>query len=85
MNTASRTILCLPNKGLRNCNTHQGVDHFLRTEYRVDTYHVQNLEYLDRGFDFDEFNDIDDEYEGMTIVEPLNTLDAIQFLNGYNL
>jgi hypothetical protein len=61
------------------CNTHQGVDHFLRTEYRVDTYHVQNLEYLDQ------FNDIDDEYEGMTIVEPLNTLDAIQFLNGYNL
>ena len=85
MHTLPRDILRLPNKGLRNCNTHQGVDDFLRTEYRVDTYHVQNLEYLDRGFDFDEFNDIDDEYEGLTIVEPLNTLDAIQFLSGYNL
>ena len=85
MHTAQRVTLRLPNKGLRNCNTHQGVDDFLRTEYRVDTYHVQNLEYLDRGFDFDEFNDIDDEYEGMTIVEPLNTFDTIQFLAGYNV
>ena len=85
MQIAQRTILCLPNKGLRDRNTHQGVDDFLRTEYRVDTYHVQNLEYLDRGFDFDEFHDIDDEYAGMTIVEPESVLDTIQFLAGYNV
>lgn len=85
MHTAQRIILCLPNKGLRNCNTHQGVDDFLRTEYRTDTYHVQNLEYLDRGYDFDEFHDVDDEYEGMTIVEPESVIDTIQFLAGYNV
>ena len=33
MQLTERTILRLPNKGLRNRNTHQGVDDFLRTEY----------------------------------------------------
>jgi hypothetical protein len=85
MQTAPRIKLCLPDKGLPNRNTHQGVDDFLRTEYRVDTYHVQNLEFLDRSYDFDEFHDIDDEYEGMTIVEPESVRDTIRFLKGYNL
>jgi hypothetical protein len=82
---AQRTILRLPYKGPRNCNTHQGVDDFLRTEYRVDTYFHQNLEYVDRGYDFNEFNDIDDEYDGLTIVEPESTRDTIRFLKGYGV
>jgi len=84
MNTEPRTVLRLPNKGVRNCNTHQGVDDYLRTEYRVDTYHTQNLEFLDRGYDFDEFHDIDDEYDGLTIIEPESVLSTIRFLNGYD-
>lgn len=84
MSTTPRTVLRLPNKGLRNCNTHQGVDDYLRMEYRVDTYHTQNLEFLDRGYDFDEFHDIDDEYDGLTIIEPESVLSTIRFLNGYD-
>jgi hypothetical protein len=32
-----------------------------------------------------EFGDIDNEYEGLTIVEPDNVLEAARFLNGYNV
>ena len=64
-------------------NTGYGVDTYMRTEFRVDTYYNQNLEFLDRGYDSDEFGDIDDELDGLTIHEPDNTLDAVRFLNGY--
>ena len=36
-----------------------GVDHYLQTECRVDAYFNQNLEFLDRAYDHDEFGDID--------------------------
>ena len=65
--------------------THDGVDSYLCTEYRIDTYHVQNLEYLDRGYDFDEFQDIDNELEGLTVYEPLNEVELFQFCTGYDV
>jgi len=65
--------------------TSEDVDTYMQTEYRVDTYCNQNLEFLDRGHDFDEFQDIDNEHEGMTIVEPDSVLATIRFLNGYNI
>jgi len=54
-------------------------------EYRVDAYYNQNLEFLDRGYDHDEFNDCDDEYAGLTIYEPLNEVEKFQFLTGYDV
>lgn len=66
------------------CNTHQGVDHYLRTEFRTDDYHNQNLEFLSRDYGYDEFNDIDNEFEGLTIVEPTNDAELFEFCTGYN-
>jgi len=56
-----------------------------RDALRTDTYFNQNLEFLDRDYDFDEFQDIDSEHEGMTIVEPNSVLATIRFLNGYDI
>ena len=66
------------------CNTHQGVDHYLRTDFRTDEYHNQNLEFLARDYGYDEFNDIDDEFEGLTIVEPTSEVELFEFCTGYN-
>jgi hypothetical protein len=65
--------------------THQGVDTYMQTELRADAYHNQNLEFLDRPFDFDEFGDIDNEFDGLTIVEPLNETDLWHFCTGYDV
>lgn len=65
--------------------THAGVDSYLRTEYRTDTYHVQNLEFLDRGYDFDEFGDIDNEHDGLTITEPMDDVQMFHFCTGYDV
>lgn len=48
-------------------------------------YFNQNLEYLDRDFDFDEFQDIDNEYEGLTIIEPMTETELFQFCTGYDI
>jgi hypothetical protein len=66
-------------------NTFAGVDHYLLTEYRTDTVHTQNLEFLDRAYDFDEFGDIDDEYEGLTITEPMDDVQMFHFCTGYDI
>jgi hypothetical protein len=66
------------------CNTHQGVDHYLRTDFRTDDYHNQNLEFLARDYGYDEFNDIDNEFEGLTIVEPSSEVELFEFCTGYN-
>jgi hypothetical protein len=64
---------------------HDGVDDYMRTEVRVDAYFNQNLEFLDRGYDFDEFQDIDDEHEGLTITEPMSEAEMFQFCTGYDI
>jgi hypothetical protein len=46
---------------------------------------LQNLEFLDRGYDFDEFQDIDDEHEGLTITEPMSEVELFQFCTGYDI
>jgi len=68
-----------------NVNTHDGVDDYLAVDCRIDTYHTQNLEFLDREYGFDEFGDIDDEHEGLTITEPMNEVEAFQYLTGYDI
>jgi hypothetical protein len=65
--------------------THVGVDTYLQVEYRTDTYHVQNLEFLDRGYDFDEFGDIDNELDGLTITDTMSEVELFEFCTGYNI
>jgi len=52
--------------------------------------HYLNCNTVDPDMDIDgsaEFGDIDidNEYEGLTIVEPNNVLETARFLNGYNI
>ena len=64
--------------------SHQDVDSYMKTEFRTDTYHVQNLEFLDRPFDHDEFGDIDNEFDGLTIHEPDSEAALWSFCTGYD-
>ena len=51
----------------------------------TDAYFNQNLEFLDRDYDHDEFQDIDNEYEGLTITEPMSEVELFQFCTGYDI
>jgi len=55
-----------------------------RDALRTDTYFNQNLEFLDRDYDFDEFQDIDNEHEGLTITESMTETELFQFCTGYD-
>ena len=79
-----RKTLRLPTQRTKP-QTHDGVDSYLRTEMRVDAYFNQNLEFLDRGYDHDEFGDIDNEHEGLTITEPMTETEMFQFCTGYDI
>lgn len=63
----------------------EAVDNFLRTEYRVDSDFLTNLEFLDRGYDHDEFGDVDNEYEGLTITAPMDEVELFRFCTGYDV
>ena len=80
-----RKTLRLTKPRQRNVNTHDGVDDYLAMDCRVDTYHTQNLEFLDREYGFDEFNDIDDEHEGLTITSAMSEVEAFEYLTGYDI
>ena len=80
-----RKTLRLTKSRQPNVNTHDGVDDYLAIDCRVDTYHTQNLEFLDREFGFDEFGDIDDEHEGLTITEPMDEVASFEYLTGYDI
>ena len=80
-----RKTLRLTKPRQRNVNTHDGVDDYLAVDCRIDTYHTQNLEFLDREYGFDEFGDIDDEHEGLTITESMSEVESFQYLTGYDI
>ena len=80
-----RKTLRLTKPRQRNVNTHDGVDDYLAVDCRIDTYHTQNLEFLDREYGFDEFGDIDDEHEGLTITESMDEVASFEYLTGYNI
>ena len=61
------------------------MDDYLAVDCRIDTYHTQNLEFLDREYGFDEFGDIDDEYEELTITSEMNEVESFQYLTGYDI
>lgn len=79
-----RKTLRLTKPRQRNVNTHDGVDDYFAVDCRVDTYHTQNLEFLDREYGFDEFGDIDNEYEGLTITDAMDDVELFEFCTGYN-
>lgn len=62
---------------------HTTLTDYFNTEYRVDAYHNQNL--IDPEPYADEFGDIDNEYEGLTITEPMNEVELFEFCTGYNV
>ena len=80
-----RKTLRLTKPRQHNVNTHDGVDDYLAMDCRIDTYHTQNLEFLDREFGFDEFGDIDDEHEGLTITSAMSEVEAFEYLTGYDI
>lgn len=63
--------------------THQGVDDYMQTELRVDAYHNQNL--VDADPMHDEFGDIDNEFDGLTITEPMDEVQMFAFCTGYDV
>lgn len=79
---AMRKTLRVPKSQVKSA-THQGVDDYMQTELRVDAYHNQNL--VDADPMHDEFGDIDNEFDGLTIVEPLNEADLWHFCTGYDI
>jgi hypothetical protein len=71
-------------KGKPQTYTNWDVDVELRTDH-IDPVLHQNLEFLDRAYDFDEFGDIDNEFDGLTIVEPMNEVELFSFCTGYDV
>ena len=79
---AMRKTLRVP-KSTAKPATHQGVDDYMQTELRVDTYLSQNL--VDADPMHDEFNDIDNEFDGLTITEPMDEVQMFAFCTGYDI
>jgi len=81
-----RPIIRLHKPRIAYNNAHTDLTETMRRDaLRTDLYFNQNLEFLDRGHDFDEFQDIDDEHEGLTITEPMTETELFQFCTGYDI
>lgn len=62
----------------------EAVDNFLRTEYRSAPDFWVNLETA--GEHADDFHDVDNEYDGLTITDPItNDADLWRFCTGYDV
>jgi len=80
-----RKTLRLTKPRQRNVNTHDGVDDYLAVDCRTDTYHNQNLLTINPDYDHDEFGDIDDEHEGLTITPAMTEVEMFEFCTGYDI
>jgi len=82
----TRPIIRLQKPRINYNTAHTDLTETMRRDaFLVDDVLLQNLEHLDRGYDFDEFNDIDDEYEGLTIVDAMTETELFQFCTGYDI
>jgi hypothetical protein len=82
----TRPIIRLHKPRIAYNNAHTDLTETMRRDaLRTDLYFNQNLEFLDRGHDFDEFQDIDDEHAGLTITEPMTEVELFQFCTGYDI
>jgi hypothetical protein len=61
-----------------------GVDSYMaQCEFRTDSYHNQNL--VDSDPLADEFGDIDNEHDGLTITDAMDDADLWRFCTGYDV
>jgi len=82
----TRPILRLRTPRIAYNTAHTDLTETLRRDACLtDSALLQNLEFLDRDYDFDEFQDIDDEHEGLTITEPMSDVELFQFCTGYDI
>lgn len=82
----TRPVIRLQKPRINYNTAHTDLTETLRRDaLLVDDVLLQNLEHLDRGYDYDEFNDIDDEYEGLTIVDAMTETELFQFCTGYDI
>lgn len=78
-----RKTLRLTKPRQRNVNTHDGVDDYFAVDCRDETYLTQNT--VNHDPLHDEFGDIDNEYEGLTITEPMDDVASFEYLTGYDI
>lgn len=78
-----RKTLRLTKPRQRNVNTHDGVDDYFAVDCRDETYLTQNT--VNHDPLHDEFGDIDNEYEGLTITEPMDDVASFNYLTGYDI
>ena len=79
-----RKTLRLPNISPKPRLAHTDLtETFRRDSCLTDTYHNQNLYTQEHGDD--EFQDIDDEFAGLTIVESMSEEDLWRFCTGYDV
>ena len=63
--------------------SHDGVDDYFFQGYKADAYHNTNL--CENDYGHDEFNDIDNELEGLTITDTMTEAELFQFCTGYDI
>ena len=78
-----RKTLRLPNTSAKPRRAHTDLTEYFRTDYKHDAYHNQNL--IDPEYNYDEFQDIDDELDGLTITEPMDDAELWRFCTGYDV
>lgn len=70
-------------KTTHNTSVHTSLTDYFNTTYRASSYFAQNL--CETEPYADEFGDIDNEYEGLTITEPMNEAELWAFCTGYDV
>ena len=84
--SAKRPTIYLQKPRIKYHTAHTDLTETMRRDACIaDNALLQNLEHLDRGYDFDEFQDIDNEYEGLTITESMTETELFQFCTGYDI
>ena len=78
-----RKTLRLPTIKTQNAAGHTTLTDYFNTPYRTDAYHNQNLYTQEHGDD--EFGDIDNEYEGLTITEQMDEVELWKFCTEYDV
>jgi hypothetical protein len=84
MPRAVRKTLRLHTPKTASINTHDGVDSYMGLQYRKHDYFNQNLMTMSADYGHDEFGDIDDELDGLTIVETSSEAELFSFCTGYD-
>jgi len=83
--TVRKTLRLSPAKrnATNNTSGHTSLTHYFTTAYRTSSYFAQNL--CETEPYTDEFGDCDNEYEGLTITEPMSEAELWKFCTGYDV